>query len=90
MLCHLLGSLRGMTPLLQADQVSYSYPLRGLVLDQADLSLHADERVSLEGGNGAECKLPKVSTSRNGRRVASCSVVPILLGKGRRPPLLPL
>ena len=42
-----------MTPLLQADQVSYSYPLRGLVLDQADLSLYADERVSLEGGNGA-------------------------------------
>ena len=42
-----------MTALIQAEQVSYSYPQRGLVLDQADLSLYVGEKVSLEGSNGA-------------------------------------
>ena len=35
------------------EQVSYSYPQRGMVLDQADLSLYAGEKISLEGSNGA-------------------------------------
>lgn len=42
-----------MTALIQAEQVSYSYPQRGMVLDQADLSLYAGEKISLEGSNGA-------------------------------------
>lgn len=42
-----------MTALIQAIQVSYSYPQRGMVLDQADLNLYAGEKVSLEGSNGA-------------------------------------
>ena len=42
-----------MTALIRAEQVSYSYPQRGMVLDQADLSLFVDEKVSLEGSNGA-------------------------------------
>ena len=28
-----------MTALMRMDQVSYSYPVRGLVLDQVDMSL---------------------------------------------------
>lgn len=42
-----------MTALIRMEQVSYSYPVRGVVLDQVDMSLFAGERVSLEGGNGA-------------------------------------
>lgn len=42
-----------MTALMRMDQVSYSYPVRGLVLNQVNMSLFAGERVSLEGGNGA-------------------------------------
>lgn len=42
-----------MTALMKMEQVSYRYPVRGLVLDQVDMSLFAGERVSLEGGNGA-------------------------------------
>lgn len=42
-----------MTALIRAEQVSYSYPQRGMVLDQADLSVYAGEKVSLEGSNGA-------------------------------------
>ena len=42
-----------MTALITAEQVSYSYPQRGMVLDQASLSLYAGEKVSLEGSNGA-------------------------------------
>ena len=41
------------TALLRAEQVTYSYPQRGVVLDQADLSLFAGEKISLEGSNGA-------------------------------------
>jgi len=42
-----------MTALITAEQVSYSYPQQGMVLDQASLSLYAGEKVSLEGSNGA-------------------------------------
>lgn len=42
-----------MTALIRAEGISYSYPVRGMVLDRADLSLFAGERMSLEGGNGA-------------------------------------
>lgn len=42
-----------MTALLQAEEVSYSYPQRGMVLDQANLVLHSGEKLSLEGSNGA-------------------------------------
>jgi len=42
-----------MTALIRMDQVSYSYPVRGMVLDQVDMSLFAGEKISLEGGNGA-------------------------------------
>lgn len=39
--------------LLQAEQVSYTYPQRGVVLDEADISLYPGEKISLEGSNGA-------------------------------------
>lgn len=42
-----------MTALIRMEQVSYSYPVRGMVLDQVDMSLFAGEKISLEGGNGA-------------------------------------
>ena len=42
-----------MTALIRLEQVSYSYPVRGMVLDQVDMSLFAGEKISLEGGNGA-------------------------------------
>jgi len=42
-----------MTALIRAEQVSYSYPQRGMVLDQADLRLYKGEKISLEGSNGA-------------------------------------
>lgn len=42
-----------MTALIRTEQLSYSYPVRGVVLDSVDMSLYAGERVSLEGNNGA-------------------------------------
>ncbi len=41
-----------MSELIRVEQLSYHYPKRR-VLDAVDFSLHAAERVSLEGGNGA-------------------------------------
>jgi cobalt/nickel transport system ATP-binding protein len=42
-----------MTALIQTKQLSYTYPVRGLVLDAVDMSLYEGERISLEGSNGA-------------------------------------
>jgi len=42
-----------MTALIRTEQLSYSYPVRGVVLDSVDMSLYAGERISLEGSNGA-------------------------------------
>lgn len=42
-----------MSELLKMEQVSYHYPVRGLVLDQIDMCLSGGEKISLEGSNGA-------------------------------------
>ncbi len=41
------------TPLIELKNLSYAYPRRGKVLEDADFSLHAGEKIALTGDNGA-------------------------------------
>ena len=36
-----------MTPLIRTEQLSYSYPVRGVILYSVDMSLYEGERISL-------------------------------------------